>query len=294
MYTVPARADMIKSVERSAEASGQATDMAGKPDTARTSLQQIEQDRKAVVAANEEELAGYLLENPGFFLRHAEVLADARVPDPHAGRAISLQERQLDVLRQKNEAVQQELAALMRTAQDNNTIADRLNQWTRQLLLVRDAIEMPLRIVDGLQQIFSVPSVAMRIWHLDPDARRRIDALDIQPAHFEAVDASTLRMTNDLGTPYCGLRGDIAQARWLDDGGVHIRSVALLSLRSGANPDAFGLIVMGSPDPDRFQAGMGTEFLERIAQTASAALTRLTASPSEQPGDEQSDGAQER
>jgi uncharacterized protein YigA (DUF484 family) len=280
MFTVPAKADNLHPSDQPAQpADAQATeptDMTADSNSPRSSLQKIADARKASVAANEEELAGYLLENPGFFLRHAEVLADARVPDPNAGRAISLQERQLDVLRQRNKAVQEELKMLMRTAQDNEVIADRLSQWTRQLLLVRDAVDMPTRIVDGLQRIFSVPSVAMRIWNVDSSCQEQLAARGDVPAHFDEVDASTRRMTNDLSTPYCGLRGDIAQARWLDDGGVHIRSVALLSLRSGVNPEAFGLVVMGSPDSDRFQTGMGTEFLETIAQTASAALARLT------------------
>ena len=46
-------------------------------------------------------------------------------------------------------------------------------------------------------------------------------------------------------------------------------------LRKGVDPNAFGLIVLGSADPDRFRSGMGTAFLERIAETASAALSRL-------------------
>ena len=54
-------------------------------------------------------------------------------------------------------------------------------------------------------------------------------------------------------------------------------SVALFALRVGARPEAFGLVVMGSPDAGRFQAGMGTAFLEQLAELASASLSRLQA-----------------
>jgi uncharacterized protein len=57
-----------------------------------------------------------------------------------------------------------------------------------------------------------------------------------------------------------------------------MRSVALMPLRAGAitsTGPAFGLLVLASPDPQRFQSGMGTDFLERIAELASAALSRL-------------------
>ena len=224
------------------------------------------------VEASELDIAHYLVDNPGFFTRHADVLAHVRLTDPHQGRAISLQSRQLDVLRDKTEQANAQMNQLVLAAKENEAIADRLAQWTRQLLLVRDAKDMPASVVDGLQRIFSIPCVGLRVWDVPQSA---IDANE-QSIYFEAVDASTRRMTDDLKTPYCGLRGDIAQARWLDDGGVNIRSVALLALRSGISPNAFGLLVFGSPDADRFQTGMGTEFLERIAQTASAAMARLT------------------
>ena len=49
----------------------------------------------------------------------------------------------------------------------------------------------------------------------------------------------------------------------------------MLPLRVGADPQTFGLVVLGSADKDRFQITMGTAFLERIAELASAALARL-------------------
>ena len=55
-------------------------------------------------------------------------------------------------------------------------------------------------------------------------------------------------------------------------------STPLIPLRDGAvktAAPAFGMLVLASPDPQRFQSGMGTDFLERIAELASAALSRL-------------------
>jgi uncharacterized protein len=64
---------------------------------------------------------------------------------------------------------------------------------------------------------------------------------------------------------------------WLDDPATAM-SIALIPLRPGAinSPGAaFGMLVLASPDPQRFQSGMGTDFLERIAELGSAALMRL-------------------
>jgi hypothetical protein len=56
--------------------------------------------------------------------------------------------------------------------------------------------------------------------------------------------------------------------------------VPLLPLRDGpleSTTPAFGMLVLASPDPQRFESGMGTDFLERIAELASSALSRLRA-----------------
>ena len=65
-------------------------------------------------------------------------------------------------------------------------------------------------------------------------------------------------------------------AQWLPQPGA-AASLALLPLRASPADKVFGLLVLGSTDPQRFHAGMGTDFLERIAELASAALGRLTA-----------------
>ncbi|MCY7370655.1 MAG: DUF484 family protein, partial [Polaromonas sp.] len=52
-------------------------------------------------------------------------------------------------------------------------------------------------------------------------------------------------------------------------------SMALVPLRSAPGQPAFGLLVLGSPDSQRFHDGMGTDFLHRVGELASAALLRL-------------------
>src|SRR5690606_33031810 len=109
--------------------------------------------------------------------------------------------------------------------------------------------------------------VAMRLWSLrDPH-------VDLDCAQPVPVDVITL--ANSMKQPFCGANSDFQAATWLPAGGADTRSIALLPLRKGVDPQAFGLIVLGSADPDRFRAGMGTAFLERIGETASAALSRL-------------------
>ena len=189
------------------------------------------------------------------------------MPHPHGGRAISLQERQLEVLREKLRAHELRMAELLRIGQENDAITEKLQRWTRQLLLTADAAQLPDIVVDGLRTVFSVPQVTMRLWGL-----REVHH-DLEWALPVPVDAITL--ANSMRQPFCGPNSEFQAATWLPDGGADTRSIALLPLRKGIDPNAFGMIVLGSADPDRFRSGMGTAFLERIGETASAALSRL-------------------
>ena len=214
-----------------------------------------------------EDVAQYLRAHPEFFAAHTDLLASITVPHSHGGRAISLQERQLEVLRERHRMLEMRMAELIQIGQENDAITDKLQRWTRQLLLVGDASRLAQTLLDGMHTGFNVPHLALRLWSL------REPYLDSPFAEPVALDIITL--TNSIRQPYCGPNADFQAAAWLPEGGTLTRSIALLPLRKGLDPNAFGLLVMGSPDPGRFQSGMGTAFLERIAETASAALSRL-------------------
>lgn len=214
-------------------------------------------------------VAQYLRDNPSFFDVHAELLASVTVPHPHGGRAVSLVERQVDVLREKHKVLEMRLADLIRIGRENDAIGERLQRWTRDLLRERDLRRLPAIVTDGLAVGFSVPQVALRLWRL-PEVHQSL-------ACAAEVPATIHTRIDDLRQPYCGLNAEVPEAAWLVAGGSQTRSLALLPMRVGAAPESFGLLVLGSPDPARFQASMGTAYLERIAETASAALSRLLA-----------------
>ena len=214
-----------------------------------------------------DEVARYLRDNPDFFAEHVDLLASISLPHPHGGRAISLQERQLEVLRERHRALELKLAELLRLGEENDAIGAKVQKWTRELLLAAEPSELPTIVSDGRAENFSVPQVAMRLWGL------REEFPDAEFARPVAPDVLTL--ASSMVQPYCGPNSDFQAATWLPDGGRETRSIALLPLRKGRDPKAFGLLVLGSADPERFTSTMGTAWLERIAETASAALSRL-------------------
>lgn len=214
-----------------------------------------------------QDVAQYLGAHPDFFDQHPELLSGMLLPHPHNGQAISLVERQSLMLRERIKALESRIAEMVRHGQENDAIADRLVAWARALLLQTDAHELPATLVAELKRIFEVPYAALRVWEIAPDHA----ALECA----RPVEKDTISLARSMRVPFCGSNVGFEAASWLDDAGSAVQSLALLPLRVGADPDAFGLLVLGSADKDRFHMTMGTAFLERIAELASAALLRL-------------------
>jgi len=212
-------------------------------------------------------VAAYLAEHPQFFQEHAGLLGEVKLASPLTGKAVSLQERQMEVMRDKYKALELRMSELIHLAQDNAAIANRFHAWTQALLQARHDGALPRALVNGLTTHFGVPQATLRLWHVAPE---HADAWFVQ-----GVSDDARIFANSLMAPYCGSNHDFEAVRWLDDGAA-VASTVILPLRSGGA--AFGLLILGSPDPERFTASMATDFLIHIGETASAALASLRVS----------------
>lgn len=255
----------------------------------------------------EDDIANFLVNTPDFFLRHAEVLAQVRIVSPHGQRAVSLQERQADMLREKIRALETRLMEMIRNGNENLILTDRLHRWAKNLLMVTDTQALPKTILSEIQQQFMVPQVAMKLWNVR-------EAYASSP-YTQGVSDSVREFASTLKQPYCGPNSGFEAIAWLEDAKA-VQSIAMVNLKplkslahhgvsstqvtealqnedgaqSGAQtgvhlPSAsmpkeqasasFGLLLLASPDPQRYHAGMGTDFLERIGELASAALMQM-------------------
>ena len=216
----------------------------------------------------EDDIANYLANTPDFFERHAQLLSQVQLTSPHGARAVSLQERQAEMLREKIKALEHRVMDMVRHGTENVVTADRLQRWTRGLLTTRDPRALPTRIAGDLQTLFLVPQVAIKIWDCDSGY--------MNEPYAQQVSEDMKALATSLTAPYCGLNAGFEVASWLPEPQAAV-SIALIPLRPEAEAPAFGLLVLASPDAQRYNAEMGTDFLERIAELASAALSRLRA-----------------
>ncbi len=212
----------------------------------------------------EDDIAHFLVSTPGFFERYAGLLASVQLGNPHGGRVISLQERQVELLRRKIHDLELRLAAMLRLGRDNASIADKLLGLFHVLLRARSERDLPGLLESELKQRFQLPQVALRLWDLAPEFA------DLYPA--PVLDASL--GTAALERLYCGPQTGQAPLAWLAQPEA-VQSVALLPLRPVADAPPFGLLVLASDDLQRFQSSMDTDFLRHLGEFAGAALSRL-------------------
>ena len=220
----------------------------------------------SIQGITEDDIANFLLNTPGFFERHAELLAGIQLTSPHGNRAVSLQERQMEMLREKIRGLELKLVEMIRHGQENMSIADKLHRWMRAIMLTTNAGDLPGELVDELRRQFLIPQAGIRLWGA-------ADAFESLP-FARPVSEDVKSFATSLTEPYCGVNSGFEAAQWFDDP-AGVTSLALIPLRDNDSTPAFGLLVLGSPDPTRYSADMGTEFLVRIGEIASAGLYRL-------------------
>ena len=91
----------------------------------------------------EDDIANYLANTPDFFERHAELLSAVQLSSPHSQRAVSLQERQASLLREKIKMLELRIMDMIRNVNDNMVLSDKLLQWARTLFLNGDPLHLP-------------------------------------------------------------------------------------------------------------------------------------------------------
>lgn len=214
----------------------------------------------------EQDIADFLINTPDFFERHADLLASVQLNSGHGKRAVSLQERQAEMLREKIKVLERGLMDMIRYGNENTQTADKLQHWTCKLLLAAQARDLPELLAREIKDEFAVPQVAIKVWGVDTAFAGEAFAAD--------VSSDVKAFTTSLTVPYVGLNSGFEASSWLDNAAQAL-SVALIPLRASSQTEAFGLLVLASPDAQRFNSNMGTDFLERIGEIGSAALSRL-------------------
>jgi uncharacterized protein YigA (DUF484 family) len=205
-------------------------------------------------------VAEWLRATLGFFERYANLFNEIRIKHPHEDRAISLQERQMTVLRTQNQELNRRLSEMLHFGSRNDKTQQSLVAWLLRLMKANTKADVEAVITTGLAEVFEVESAQL----LAPNS-----------AFGPWVD-----------TPLCGCVKELAAA-----------SIELLASQAAIAPEWQSMVAIGLPlgksigvsqspavlllaskDETRFTADMGAFYLRQIAElTARAALDRIQA-----------------
>lgn len=210
-----------------------------------------------------EQISDFLRSEPHFFEHHANLLADIFLPSPHGGGVISLAERQQLAQRDKIRVLEGMAAQMIKNAEENESISQKVHQLSVQLMSNQSFIVLQEQIAEILEQEFSVSQSLMRIW-IRP-SNNAITQDDI----FTPVDEDFSNWVMGLARPYCGAKPAVS-GNLLDD---KLHSFAFIPLiKQSVSARAFGVLILGAEDQQRFKSDMGTMYLERIGELVAAAL----------------------
>ena len=222
-------------------------------------------------ALDEESVTQFLQQNPEFFERHPQLLARLRLHHPRNGTTVSLIERQVEVLRDKYQAQEQKLTEFVRVARANNVLADKIHRFTCRLLKTTTRAAAIAQIEASLREDFDTFHALLLLTAAEPageaaSAQRFVRHVGSEDAVFRSFDALFATCK-----PRCGQLRDSQRDYLFGSEAAGIGSVALVPL--GGHP-ALGLLALGSVDQERFHPGMSTEFLSRIGELVTEALSR--------------------
>lgn len=215
-----------------------------------------------------EVVASYLLKNPEFLDENPDVLEVLEI-NHQSGTAVSLIERQVESLRTSKEEMQKQLNRLVQVASENEKLMTRLHHLTLELMSIGSRQEFFTHLGNSLLNDFNAD--ILQIFLLDGDIASEAgdDVIGIQP---DDPDLEQFKAQLNKGDTVCGRfsRNKLeflfgSKARW-------VQSTALTPL--GEN-GCDGMMAIGSSDPARFYPGMGTLFLDLLADVISTSLTNV-------------------
>ncbi len=223
------------------------------------------QSKATIDTIDEEQVIEYLLQHPEFFESNGLLLANIKIAH-ESGEAVSLIERQVSVLREKNETFEKRLHDMVDAVHDNQRLNMSLQRLAIALLKADSQQTMIEAINDELCNKLDIDQLAI---YLFTDDEALVEAspdryvlgnqqqLDIFGKQFKKKKIQCGRMTEE-------------QIHFLFGDDSKVASGALLPL--GNNKTTIGFIGLGSLDELHYHPGMGTEYLQQLADLATAAL----------------------
>lgn len=208
------------------------------------------------------EVARYLSETPDFFERHSDLLADLQLPHD-SGNAISLVERQVAVLRERNMDMRHRLSKLLDNARDNDKLFDKTKRLVLALLEGRKAEDTINSLFYSFDKEFQIHFTRLVLFRAQPGKIGQARCVNLNDARVPL--AKILKAQKAM----CGQLGNEEKAYLFGEQAPLVGSAALVPLMHGT---CFGILAIGNRDATYYRSSMGTLFLSYIAEILNRTL----------------------
>lgn len=211
-----------------------------------------------------ETVAAYLRLHPEFFIDHDELIPELRIPHQR-GDTVSLVERQVKLLRERNIEMRHRLSQLMDVARDNDRLFDKTRRLVLDLLDAASLEEVVSAVEDSLRREFQVPFVSLILFSES--------ALPVGRSVSSAEAHQAIGGLLAGGKTICGvLRSHELAFLFGDDEAAQVGSAAVVAL---TYQGLHGVLAIGSADPQHYKSSLGTLFLGYIAEVLARVLPRF-------------------
>ncbi|HCJ29039.1 MAG TPA: DUF484 domain-containing protein [Pseudomonas sp.] len=223
-----------------------------------------EQNQDTPHMPDAETVAAYLRAHPEFFVDHDELIPELRIPHLPGG-AVSLVERQVKLLRERNIEMRHRLSQLMDMARDNDRLFDKTRRLVLDLLDANSLEEIIGAVDESLRHEFQVPYVSLILFSESPlPVGRSVTAAEAQQAIGGLLGT---------GKTVCGvLRPHELAFLFGEEESSGIGSAAVVALNQQQ-----GILAIGSQDPQHYKSSLGTLFLGYIAEVLTRVLPHYSA-----------------
>lgn len=211
-----------------------------------------------------ETVAAYLRLHPEFFIDHDELIPELRIPHQR-GDTVSLVERQVKLLRERNIEMRQRLSHLMDVARDNDRLFDKTRRLILDLMDASSLEEVVSCVEDSLRREFQVPFVGLILFSDTP-----------LPVGRSVTSAEAHQAIGGLlagGKTICGVLREHELNFLFGAAGADVGSAAVVGL---SHQGLHGVLAIGSADSQHYKSSLGTLFLGYIAEVLSRVLPRFS------------------
>ena len=214
---------------------------------------------------DDEAVVRYLRANPTFFAEHDELLGELHIPHQR-GDSVSLVERQLKLLRDRNIEMRHRLSQLMDVARDNDRLFDKTRRLVLDLLDASSLEEVVIAVEDSLRQEFKVPFVSLILFSENATpVGRWVNSAEAHQAIGGLLGSGKTVSGN--------LRDHELDFLFGADQRKEVGSSAVATLD---HQGLHGVLAIGSRDPQHYKSSVGTLFLSYIAEVLGRVVPRFT------------------